>query len=123
MQEEAKSLDVEESAEQIAQSRKKQQIRLSQQPANLLSKEGFALYVGKSERAVAEMAKEGKLPAFYMADPLNGQRAELWISRAEWDKYHDQLVDKAPDEWHSWKDRLSADKPKKARRKTQQHAA
>lgn len=50
---------------------KRKSIQISERPSDLLSKEGFALYIGKTPRAVAEMAKAGKLPAFYMTDPLN----------------------------------------------------
>ncbi|CAI2469264.1 Regulatory phage protein cox [Serratia ficaria] len=93
---------------------KRAEIKLSEDPSKLLSKEGFALYVGKTPIAVAAMAKDGKLPAFYMADPLNpGGHAELWIHRGEWDKYAEQLVENAPDEWHGWKDRLHHSKPSK----------
>ncbi|MGO2460535.1 MAG: Cox family DNA-binding protein [Ewingella sp.] len=92
-------------------SAKRKPVSISEKPANLLSKEGFALYVGKTPAAVVAMAKAGKLPAFYMADPLKPRgHAELWISRKEWDKYADQLVEDAPDEWHGWKDRISAGK-------------
>ncbi|CAM3264939.1 MULTISPECIES: Cox family DNA-binding protein [Yersinia] len=95
----------------------KKTIRLSEKPANLLSKEGFALYVGKTVTAVVSMAKAGKLPAFYMADPSKpGGHAELWISRSEWDKYAEQLVEDAPSEWHGWKDRISAKKPGRGHR-------
>ncbi|PKB86820.1 hypothetical protein A8A01_25620 [Ewingella americana] len=91
---------------------KRKPVSISEKPANLLSKEGFALYVGKTPAAVVSMAKAGKLPAFYMADPLKpGGYAELWISRKEWDKYADQLVENAPDEWHDWKNRINAGKP------------
>lgn len=91
---------------------KRKPINLSEKPGNLLSKEGFALYVGKTPAAIVAMAKAGKLPAFYMADPLKpGGHAELWISRKEWDKFADQLVEDAPAEWHGWKDRISASKP------------
>ncbi|WP_145491536.1 Cox family DNA-binding protein [Yersinia rohdei] len=90
----------------------KRAVRISEKPANLLSKEGFALYVGKTVAAVVAMAKAGKLPAFYMADPSKpGGHAELWISRSEWDKYAEQLVEDAPSAWHGWKDRISASKP------------
>lgn len=95
----------------------KKVVRLSEKPANLLSKEGFALYVGKTVAAVVSMAKAGKLPAFYMADPSKpGGNAELWISRSEWDKYAEQLVEDAPSAWHGWKDRISASKPGKGRK-------
>lgn len=49
---------------------KRDSINLAADPSDLLSKEGFALYIGKTPRAVAEMARAGKLPAFYMTDPL-----------------------------------------------------
>lgn len=92
--------------------KKRAEVKLSNEPSKLLSKEGFALYVGKTPVAIASMAKAGKLPAFYMADPLKpGGNAELWINREEWDKYADQHVEAAPEEWHSWKDRISASKP------------
>lgn len=95
---------------------KRKPINLSEKPGNLLSKEGFALYVGKTPAAIVAMAKAGKLPAFYMADPLKpGGHAELWISRKEWDKFADQLVEDAPAEWHGWKDRISASKPCRGR--------
>jgi hypothetical protein len=91
---------------------KRKPVAISERPGNLLSKDGFALYVGKTPDAVVAMAKAGKLPAFYMADPLKpGGNAELWINRKEWDKFADQLVEKAPMEWHGWKDRISARKP------------
>ena len=78
---------------------KRKSIQISERPSDLLSKEGFALYIGKTPRAVAEMAKAGKLPAFYMTDPLKPRgKAELWINRREWDKYAAQLVDEAPTE-------------------------
>lgn len=95
---------------------KRKPVSLSEKPGNLLSKEGFALYVGKTPAAIVAMAKAGKLPAFYMADPLKpGGNAELWISRKEWDKFADQLVEDAPAEWHGWKDRISASKPCRGR--------
>lgn len=94
--------------------RKRAEVKLSEDPSNLLSKEGFAMYVGKTPIAIASMAKAGKIPAFYMTDPLNpGGHAELWVHRGEWDKYADQLVENAPDEWHGWKDRLHHSKPSK----------
>ncbi|MCS2172335.1 regulatory phage cox family protein [Scandinavium sp. TWS1a] len=92
------------------------QIQLSEKPADLLSKEGFALYIGKTPRAVVEMAKAGKLPAFYMTDPLKpGGKAELWVNRREWDKYAAQLVEDAPTEWHDWKNRISYGKSGRGR--------
>lgn len=95
---------------------KRDSINLAADPSDLLSKEGFALYIGKTPRAVAEMALAGKLPAFYMTDPLKpGGHAELWINRREWDKYAAQLVDEAPTEWHDWKNRISYSKSKLGR--------
>lgn len=123
MQDEAKTLDVDELIESQTK-RKKDAIRLAENPSDLLSAEGFALYIGKTRRAVADMAREGKLPAFYMADPLKpGAQAELWINRKEWDRYAAQLAESAPEEWHGWKDRISAGKPKRGRRQRQQGAA
>ena len=62
----------------------KSRVKLAATPSDLLSKEGFALYIGKTPRAVVEMAKAGKLPAFYMTDPLKpGGKAELWVGRAD----------------------------------------
>lgn len=61
--------DVGEKVSDLTKS-KKCDIKLAAAPSDLLSKEGFALYIGKTPRAVAEMAKAGKLPAFYMTDPL-----------------------------------------------------
>ncbi|WP_391487677.1 Cox family DNA-binding protein [Leclercia tamurae] len=91
-------------------------IKLSPAPSDLLSKEGFALYIGKTPRAVVEMAKAGKLPAFYMTDPLKpGGKAELWVNRREWDKYAAQLVEEAPTEWHDWKNRISYGKSGRSR--------
>ncbi|WP_226019860.1 Cox family DNA-binding protein [Serratia symbiotica] len=76
---------------------KRAEVKLSEYPSKLLSKEGFAMYVGKTPIAIASMAKAGKIPAFYMTDPLNlGGHAELWVHRGEWDKYADQLVENAP---------------------------
>ncbi|MBD3064681.1 hypothetical protein ID150_17300 [Escherichia coli O157:H7 str. EC10] len=95
---------------------KRDSIKLAADPSDLLSKEGFALYIGKTPRAVAEMARAGKLPAFYMTDPLKpGGHAELWINRREWDKYAAQLVDEAPTEWHDWKNRISYSKSRHGR--------
>ncbi|MNC04758.1 Regulatory phage protein cox [compost metagenome] len=92
----------------------KKLVGLSPVPSELLSKEGFALYVGKTTTAVVAMAKAGKLPAFYMADPSKpGGLAELWIHKGEWDKYARQLVDSAPEEWHDWKNRISANKTRR----------
>lgn len=94
----------------------KNKIKLAAAPSDLLSKEGFALYIGKTPRAVVEMAKAGKLPAFYMTDPLKpGGKAELWVNRREWDKYAAQLVEDAPTEWHDWKNRISYGKSGRGR--------
>ncbi|HCL9934930.1 TPA: Cox family DNA-binding protein [Escherichia coli] len=107
--------DVGEKVSDLTKS-KKCDIKLAAAPSDLLSKEGFALYIGKTPRAVAEMAKAGKLPAFYMTDPLKpGGHAELWINRREWDKYAAQLVDEAPTEWHDWKNRISYSKSRHGR--------
>lgn len=105
------------SDEEGAESSVKQKgVRISENPSDLLSKEGFALYIGKSPRAVVEMAKAGKLPAFYMKDPLKpGAQAELWVNRREWDKYAAQLVEEAPTEWHDWKNRISYSKSGRGR--------
>ncbi|MCF1612494.1 regulatory phage cox family protein [Serratia marcescens] len=117
MQQDAKTLELEELETDVTQARKREQVRLSDSPSDLLSKEGFALYIGKTPAAVTSMAKAGKLPAFYMADPMNpGGHAELWINRKEWDKYAAQLAEDAPEEWHGWKDRLSAGRPRKGRK-------
>lgn len=102
--------------EGVTKPSKRDAIKLAASPSDLLSKEGFAQYVGKTPNAVVCMAKAGKLPAFYMVDPLKpGGNAELWVNRKEWDKYAAQLVESAPAEWHGWKDRLSAGKPNKHR--------
>lgn len=79
--------------------------------AALVSKEVFAASIGKTTKAVVEMAKQGKLPAFYMSDPQkpNGN-AELWINLEEWNKYAATLVEQAPAEWHNWKNRISHSK-------------
>lgn len=135
MQDEEKILELlaeEESLELEARSevnrapslRKLDAIKLATTPSDLLSKEGFALYVGKTPNAVVCMAKAGKLPAFYMVDPSKpGGQAELWVNRKEWDKYAAQLVESAPAEWHGWKDRLSAGRQKKPRSAKGQGAA
>lgn len=89
-------------------------IRLAEKLSGLLSKEGLALYIGKMPRAVVEMAKTEKIPAFYMTDPLkSGGKAELWVNRREWDKHAAQLVDEAPEEWHEWKNHISCVKSSK----------
>ncbi|EJI2593854.1 hypothetical protein NEK83_004604 [Salmonella enterica] len=98
----------------VPEKSKRDAIRLAVKPSDLLSKEGFALYIGKTPRAVVEMAKAGKIPAFYMTDPLKpGGKAELWVNRREWDEYAARLVEEAPDEWHEWKNRISYSKPSK----------
>lgn len=80
---------------------KKCDVKLAAAPSDLLSKEGFTLYIGKTPHVVAEMAKTGKLPAFYVTDLLKpGDHVELWINHREWDKHAAQLVDGAPAEWH-----------------------
>lgn len=99
----------------VQEKAKRATVKIADKPSDLLSKEGFALYIGKTPRAVAEMAKAGKLPAFYMADPMKpGGNAELWVNRREWDKYAAQLVADAPDEWHDWKSRISTHKSGRA---------
>lgn len=116
MQEGAKTLEA-EGVEEVPLPRKRDAVKLAANPSDLLSKEGFALYIGKTASAVVSMAKAGKLPSFYMVDPLNpGGNAELWINRKEWDKNAAQLVEAAPEEWHGWKDRLSAGKPRRGKR-------
>ena len=108
MKDEAEILQAEDAEAGAEKIKKRGEIKLSEKPSDLLSKEGFAIYVGKTPRAVVEMAKAGKLPAFYMVDPMKpGGHAELWINRKEWDKYADQLVEMAPPEWHEWKSRIS----------------
>ncbi|EAW5735728.1 hypothetical protein FFZ71_26400 [Salmonella enterica] len=93
-------------------------MRLAKNPAKLISKEGFALYIGKTVDAVVAMAKAAKAPAIYMADPLNpGGNAELYFDREEWDEACRQLVESAPPEWHDWRNRLFLFKPASGRRK------
>ncbi|EFJ4025812.1 hypothetical protein O5C79_002752 [Escherichia coli] len=90
----------------------RQEVRLSQNPSHLLSKEGFAMYIGKTVDAIVSMAKAGKLPAVYMADPLKpGGNAELYINRKAWDEACDRLTENAPQEWHEWENRLFLFKP------------
>lgn len=123
MQDEAQTAEEAHTLEKLPQEensatkgRERELVRLSESHAHLLSKEGFALYVGKTVSAVVSMAKAGKLPCFYMADPSKpGGNAELWINSKAWDEYAQQLVESAPEEWHGWKDRLSAGKPRRAR--------
>ena len=90
----------------------RQEIRLSQNPSHLLSKEGFAMYIGKTVDAIVSMGKAGKLPAVYMADPLKpGGNAELYINRKAWDEACDRLTENGPQEWHEWENRLFLFKP------------
>ncbi|EIF0348863.1 hypothetical protein LD415_002283 [Salmonella enterica] len=96
----------------------REEIRLAEKPSRLISKEGFALYIGKTVDAVVAMAKANKAPAIYMADPLkpNGN-AELYFDREEWDDACKQLVESAPPEWHDWRNRLFLFKPTSGKRK------
>lgn len=97
--------------------REREEIRLSENPSHLLSKEGFAMYIGKTVGAIVSMAKAGKLPAVYMADPLKpGGNTELYISRKAWDEACDRLIENAPQEWHDWENRLFLFKPTSGRR-------
>lgn len=65
------------------------------------------MYIGKTVDAIVSMAKAGKLPAVYMADPLKrGGNAELYINRKAWDEACDRLIENAPQEWHDWENRL-----------------
>ncbi|TBL61187.1 Cox family DNA-binding protein [Hafnia alvei] len=91
-------------------------IRISENPSALLSVEGFALYVGRTKRAIEEMVKSGKLPVHYMVDPAKpGGHAQTWINREDWDEFARQLVQNAPPEWHEWKNRFSYAKKSRAR--------
>ncbi|HDL7105592.1 TPA: hypothetical protein PXM46_003861 [Yersinia enterocolitica] len=124
MSDEAKTIDETTEAKTRTGKPVKEEIRLSVNPSDLLSKEGFALHIGKTVGAVVAMAKAGKLPAFYMADPLKpGSQAELWINRREWDDHAKQLVDTAPAAWHGWKDRINVSKPGKGRKHKVEAAA
>ncbi|EAM6403781.1 hypothetical protein HF771_001393 [Salmonella enterica] len=96
----------------------REEIKLAPNPSVLLSKEGFAMYIGKTVAAVIAMAKEGKAPAIYMADPINPGYAELYFDREEWDEACRDLVASAPPEWHDWRNRLFLFKPKRAKAKT-----
>ncbi|EEP9142034.1 hypothetical protein HBD75_001494 [Salmonella enterica] len=95
----------------------REEVRLADNPSALLSKEGFALYIGKTVAAVVAMAKENKAPAIYMADPINPGYAELYFSREEWDEACRDLIADAPPEWHDWRNRLFLFKPTSGRRK------
>ncbi|EJI6599491.1 hypothetical protein NFS79_003508 [Salmonella enterica] len=108
----------EQSVKKTRKSPEREEIRLAKNPAKLISKEGFALYIGKTVDAVVAMAKAAKAPAIYMADPLNpGGNAELYFDREEWDEACRQLVESAPPEWHDWRNRLFLFKPTNGRRK------
>lgn len=108
----------EQSVKKTRKSPEREEIRLAKNPAKLISKEGFALYIGKTVDAVVAMAKAAKAPAVYMADPLNpGGNAELYFDREEWDEACRQLVESAPPEWHDWRNRLFLFKPTSGRRK------
>ncbi|EBP4105775.1 hypothetical protein AA450_22195 [Salmonella enterica subsp. enterica serovar Give] len=108
----------EQSVRKTRKSPEREEIRLAKNPAKLISKEGFALYIGKTVDAVVAMAKAAKAPAIYMADPLNpGGNAELYFDREEWDEACRQLVESAPPEWHDWRNRLFLFKPTSGRRK------
>ncbi|EAA4708260.1 TPA: Cox family DNA-binding protein [Salmonella enterica] len=126
MQENAQNTEVvageataeEQAAKKTRKSPEREEIRLAKNPAKLISKEGFALYIGKTVDAVVAMAKAAKAPAIYMADPLNpGGNAELYFDREEWDEACRQLVESAPPEWHDWRNRLFLFKPTSGRRK------
>lgn len=126
MQENAQNIEVvageaateEQATKKTRKSPEREEIRLAKNPAKLISKEGFALYIGKTVDAVVAMAKAAKAPAIYMADPLNpGGNAELYFDREEWDEACRQLVESAPPEWHDWKNRLFLFKPTSGRRK------
>lgn len=126
MQENAQNTEVvageaaaeEQAVKKTRKSPEREEIRLAKNPAKLISKEGFALYIGKTVDAVVAMAKAAKAPAIYMADPLNpGGNAELYFDREEWDEACRQLVESAPPEWHDWRNRLFLFKPTSGRRK------
>ncbi|ECH9522488.1 hypothetical protein ZI49_20745 [Salmonella enterica subsp. enterica] len=108
----------EQAVKKTRKSPEREEIRLAKNPAKLISKEGFAMYIGKTVDAVVAMAKAAKAPAIYMADPLNpGGNAELYFDREEWDEACRQLVESAPPEWHDWRNRLFLFKPTSGRRK------
>ncbi|MGG6154591.1 Cox family DNA-binding protein [Salmonella enterica] len=126
MQENAQNIEVvageaateEQATKKTRKSPEREEIRLAKNPAKLISKEGFALYIGKTVDAVVAMAKAAKAPAIYMADPLNPSgNAELYFDREEWDEACRQLVESAPPEWHDWRNRLFLFKPTSGRRK------
>lgn len=93
----------------------REEVRLAPNPSVLLSKEGFAMYIGKTVDAVIAMAKDGKAPAIYMADPVNPGYAELYFNREEWDEACRDLIAGAPSEWHDWRNRLFLFKPTSGR--------
>ncbi|MFS9878481.1 Cox family DNA-binding protein [Salmonella enterica] len=108
----------EQSVKKTRKSPEREEIRLAKNPAKLISKEGFAMYIGKTVDAVVAMAKAAKAPAIYMTDPLNpGGNAELYFDREEWDEACRQLVESAPPEWHDWRNRLFLFKPTSGKRK------
>ncbi|EBI9506016.1 hypothetical protein CHS65_001216 [Salmonella enterica] len=126
MQENAQNTEVvvgevaieEQAVKKTRKSPEREEIRLAKNPAKLISKEGFAMYIGKTVDAVVAMAKAAKAPAIYMADPLNpGGNAELYFDREEWDEACRQLVESAPPEWHDWRNRLFLFKPTSGKRK------
>lgn len=94
----------------------REEVKLAVNPSVLLSKEGFAMYIGKTVAAVIAMAKENKAPAIYMADPINPSYAELYFNREEWDEACKQLIESAPPEWHDWRNRLFLFKPTSGRK-------
>lgn len=95
----------------------REEVRLAPNPSVLLSKEGFAMYIGKTVDAVIAMAKDGKAPAVYMADPIDPGYAELYFNREEWDEACRDLIAGAPSEWHDWRNRLFLFKPTSRRGK------
>ncbi|EGM2268839.1 hypothetical protein KG487_003860 [Salmonella enterica subsp. enterica serovar 4,5,12:b:-] len=112
------TVTAEQSVKKTRKSPEREEIHLAKNPAKLISKEGFAMYIGKTVDAVVAMAKAAKAPAIYMADPLNpGGNAELYFDREEWDEACRQLVESAPPEWHDWRNRLFLFKPTSGKRK------
>ncbi|EAO8870317.1 TPA: hypothetical protein N3D39_004969, partial [Salmonella enterica subsp. enterica serovar Durban] len=53
----------ERAVKKTRKSPEREEIRLAKNPAKLISKEGFALYIGKTVDAVVAMAKAAKAPA------------------------------------------------------------
>lgn len=109
--------DTEQAEKPKRKSPEREEVRIAVNPSVLLSKEGFALYIGKTVSAVVAMAKENKAPAIYMADPINPGYAELYFNREEWDDACRQLIESAPPEWHDWRNRLFLFKPTSGRGK------